>query len=162
MKKLTPNNITLEKIKNSNYWELIALVVWNHYRESRYQDESLIEITEDWYGKRIDGHGSAGGNVWQNENHQEKDYVRTLQYIEIKFARTDYNTYILINVEDGNIRVYGIYNDKNNHKSPTYNFGSLDVTNWMIDNDLLRLESDEKVFIPKIYEHDLNDKNNIK
>lgn len=26
-------------------------MVWNHYSETRYQDENIIEIKENWYGK---------------------------------------------------------------------------------------------------------------
>jgi hypothetical protein len=53
--KLRPKNITLENVRKSNYWDLIASLVWNHYSEKEFQDESRIEITENWYGKGNDG-----------------------------------------------------------------------------------------------------------
>lgn len=42
---LKPKNITLERVKQSKYWDLIGIMIWNHYSEFRYQRESMIEIT---------------------------------------------------------------------------------------------------------------------
>jgi len=44
--KLIPQDITLEKIKQPNYWDLMAIIIWNHYSEEKYQDESKIKIEE--------------------------------------------------------------------------------------------------------------------
>ena len=46
--KLIPKNINLESIKKSKYWDLIAILVWNHYSEKQYQDESMIEFEENY------------------------------------------------------------------------------------------------------------------
>lgn len=36
-----------------------------------------------------------------------------------------------------NITVERVYNDKEIKKSPCYYYGTTDVTNWMLENDLL-------------------------
>lgn len=131
------NNITLENVKNSNYWELIALIVWNHYREEKYQDESSIKITEDWYGK----HKSGGSyNIkWNNPEFKEEGYVRTLYSIQIEFTRNDYITYIDIKVETGNISYFGIYTDKSKKRSPNYSPSNINLMNWMLENKFIEL-----------------------
>lgn len=162
MKKLIPNNITLEKIKKSNYWELIALVVCNHYRETKYQDENLVEISEDWYAVHVSGNGDTWSSKWKDPKYKEEGYIRTLIAIFIQLKRNDYITNIIINTINGNISVNGYYLDEHEINNPTYRYCNLDVTNWMLDNNLLKFEeTDIKQFVPKTFEHDLNDKNNI-
>lgn len=51
--KLVAQNITLENVKNSDYWNLIAILVWDHYSEKEEQDESKIKIEESWFGKSL-------------------------------------------------------------------------------------------------------------
>lgn len=133
--KLITKNITLESVKKSKYWDLIASLVWNHYSEKRYQDESAIEMKEDWFGKALNG--STHSSKWDDPNYSEEGYVRTLNAIVIKFTRTDYVTYIYIHA-DGNIYCFGKYTDEEkNKKSPNYNYRNLDLTNWMIENNLI-------------------------
>jgi len=138
--KLIPNNITLDNIKKSNYWDLISILIWNHYSETRYQDESMIEISEQWYGQGEKG-SSSHNNSWNNPNHKEKDFERTLGYILIKFKRSDYESSIFINVRNGNIQLYAVYVDKTIKKSPYFYYGTTDVINWMLENNLLKLEN---------------------
>lgn len=139
--KLVPNNITLEKVKNSNLWELIALIVWNHYREERYQEENMIAVSEDWCGKSAEGGTISYSSDWNNPEHAENNLIRTLQSIQIKFTRTDYVVYISIKIDTGNISVFGIYTDKENKKNPHFYYGNIDVTNWMLENNLLKIEN---------------------
>ncbi len=75
MLKVT-NKLTLENVKKSNYWDLISYIVWNHYSETRYQDETLIEIKENWYGKGENGN-SSHNNYWNNADYTELNYKRT-------------------------------------------------------------------------------------
>ena len=136
--KLVGKNITLENVKESKYWDLIAILVWNHYSEERYQDNSCIEIKEQWCG--ISNIGSLHSNLWNNPDFKEDGFIRTLNYIEIKFKRSDYITYININT-DGNIHCFGFYTDKKNEKTPNYHNAqrNLDITNWMLDNGFIEI-----------------------
>ena len=136
--KLIPNNITLENVKKSKYWDLISILVWNHYSEKKYQDESCIEITEDWCGK-FDG-GSSHTHKWDDPNYSEEGYVRTLNAIVITFKRSDYITHIYIYCERGNINTFGSYIEKSN-KYPHYEGSkrNIDITNWMLENNLIKL-----------------------
>lgn len=140
--KLIAKNITLENVKLSTYWNLIAILVWNHYSEERYQEESAIEITEDWYGKCSSG--GSYSDFWNDPNHFEEGHVRTLNAIVIKFTRSDYETYIYIYV-DGNINCFGFYtkrDEQGNLKSPHYEGRdrNLDLTNWMMENSFIDVE----------------------
>ncbi len=136
---LKPNNITLERIKQSNYWDLIGIMIWNHYSEERYQDRSMIEIKESWYGQGEKGSSSHNYN-WDNPNHKEEGYIRTLGNILIILKRTDYESTIFIDVKNGNINVYAVYTDREIKKQPYFYYGTTDVTNWMLENDLLTYE----------------------
>ena len=138
--KLIPNNITLENVKKANLWELIAIIVWNHYREARFQEENMIEVSENWCGKTAYGNSTSFSNDWDNPEFTEKDFIRTLHSIDIKFTRSDYIVYIFIHVSDGNVNVYSKYTDKTNEKEPKLYFGTTDVTNWLLENDLLKVE----------------------
>ena len=66
--KLQAKNINLESIKKSNYWDLIAILVWNHYSEKSYQDESMIRIEENYYGysENVTSHNIK----WNNPNYR--------------------------------------------------------------------------------------------
>ena len=132
-------NITLDNIKNSDYWELIALVVWNHYREKKYQIESNISFKEEWYGKT--NGASSHHNRWNDPNFIKPPFIRTLRSIVIEFKRTDYITNIYINVETGNIYVYGYYTDTEKKALPNYIIRTLDIVNWMLKNNLLKLNN---------------------
>ena len=138
--KLQAFNITLENVKKSNYWDLIAILVWNHYSEKHYQDESKITIEEVWYGKDINGSGCEMSSQWNNPNHTREGCVRTLHSIKIIFTRNDYTTHININV-NGNISCYGFYSKNDDDKYPNYHGAqrNLDITNWMLDNHFLQL-----------------------
>lgn len=139
MLKPIKKNITLENVKKSDYWNLISILVWNHYSETRFQDESKIEITESWYGK---GKSSeAFGKNWDDPNYTEKGYKRTLKAICITFTRSDYVTTIYIN-NNGNINAFGTYSDKSKKSIPslTGTQRNLDVTNWMIKNKFVKFK----------------------
>lgn len=136
--KLIPKNITLENVKKSKYWELIAILEWNHYTEKQYQDESKITIEESWYGKGEDGISSSHSNLWDDPDYTQKGFIRSLRTIRIIFTRSDYITHININI-NGNISCYGIYTNGNDRKIPYYTGAqrNLDLTNWMIDNNFI-------------------------
>jgi len=68
--KSIKENITLENVKKSNYWDLISILVWNHYSDKEYQEEDKIEITESWYGKTHGG--SSHSSDWNNTNYQQE------------------------------------------------------------------------------------------
>ena len=74
---LKPNNITLESVKKSNYWNLIGILIWNHYSEKRFQDESMIKIYESWYGQGEEGSSSYSIH-WDNPEYKEKDSDKSL------------------------------------------------------------------------------------
>ena len=136
--KLTAKNITLENVKKSKYWDLIAILIWNHYSEERYQDNSCIEIEETYYGK---GNGvSSWGACWDNPEYKDERFERTLDSVIIIFKRDDYITYIYIHT-DGNIKCFGEYTDKEKSRPPYYSGGqrSLDITNWMLDNGFIEI-----------------------
>jgi len=135
--KLIPQNITLENVKKSDYWNLISILVWNHYSEEKYQDDSKIEIKEDWYGKC--NSGGSYSSYWDDPSHSEDGYVRTLKSISIIFKRSDYDTYIHVNT-DGNIYCYGIYHDRE-QGAPDYGGAqrNLEITNWMIKNNFITI-----------------------
>lgn len=129
------NNITLENVKKSNYWDLISILVWNHYSEKHYQDETKLNFKEIWVGK---SKGVTSHNkMWNDPNHKEGDLVRTLDSILIIFERDDYITYIYIHA-DGNVNCFGMYTDKEKKQSPHYNMHSnLHIINWMINNNFI-------------------------
>ena len=141
--KLQANNITLENVKKSNYWDLIAIIVWNHYSEKPFQDESKITIEESWYGKGINDNSTSHSNNWNNPNYTVKGFIRSLRTIRIILTRNDYITHININV-NGNVSCYGIYIDENKAKTPYYAGAqsTLDITNWMLKNNFLQLIPD--------------------
>lgn len=139
--KLKARNITLENVKKSNYWKLISILVWNHYSEKRFQEESKIDIKEDWYGKC--NNGGSYAQRWNNPNFSEEGYVRTLNSIVITFTRNDYITYIYIHV-DGNIHCFGKYTNKKDieeYKRPNYTGAerNLDITNWLLENNFISI-----------------------
>ncbi len=132
--KIIPNNITLEKVKKSNYWELIAILIWGHYNEPKFQDENAIIISEKWYGKHKEGNGSYHTSDWNNPDFKVDDYIRTLYAIMITFTRKDYISHIYINVETGN--VYAI----SSLKGVSFSTPNVDITNWMLENNLLKVD----------------------
>ena len=134
--ELVAHNITLENVKNSDYWNLISILVWDHYSEIEHQDESKIKIKESWFGK-FPGGGSYS-NKWNDPNYSEEGSVRTLNAIVITFEREDYTTYIYLYV-DGNINCFGMYSDKSLKKTPHYEGLSrnLDITNWLMKNNFV-------------------------
>lgn len=136
MLKAISKNITLENVKKSNYWDLIAMIVWNHYSEKERQDESMVEISEDWCGKTKGG--SSHGKIWQDPSYTDGIHTRTLDKICIKFSRTDYITYIYINVSTGEISWYGLYTDKDKHDQPRFScFKNIEMTNWLWSNNFI-------------------------
>lgn len=140
--KLIPKNITLENVKKSNYWDLIAILVWNHYTEKHYQDESKITMEESWYGKGENCLSSSSySSLWNNPNYTEKGFIRTLRTVRIIFERSDYITYININSINGNVSCYGIYTNKDCTKQPYYAGiqSNLDIVNWMIENNFIEI-----------------------
>ncbi len=137
MKLQATNNITLENVRKSNYWELIALIVWNHYREKKFQEEENVIFSEEYYGK---GKGmSSHSSQWNDPNFTEGSCIRTLGSIRIKFIRSDYTTFININVETGNIYHFAIYNDKGNNKTPHHYPQAIDLMNWMLEHEFIEL-----------------------
>lgn len=134
--KLVSKNITLENVKKSNYWDLISILVWNHYSEKKYQEESNIEIKELWCG--IGNGGSSHSDKWSDSSYTEEGYKRTLQAIVITFKRSDYMTYIYINTH-GNIDCIGSYVNDINRAGPKYYTPNLKITNWMISNGFIEI-----------------------
>lgn len=134
--ELVAHNITLENVKNSDYWNLISILVWDHYSEIEHQDESKIKIQESWCGK-FPG-GSSYSSKWDDPNYSEEGSVRTLNAIVITFEREDYKTYIYLYV-DGNINCFGMYSDKSVEKAPHYGGmrRNLDITNWLMKNNFV-------------------------
>ena len=134
--KLVAQNITLENVKKSDYWNLISILVWNHYSELEHQEESKIKIEESWFGK-FPGGGSYSYK-WNDPNYSEEGSVRTLNAIVITLEREDYTTYIYLYV-DGNINCFGMYSDKSLKKTPHYEGLSrnLDITNWLMKNNFV-------------------------
>jgi len=138
---LATQNITLENVKKSNYWDLIAHIVWNHYSESKFQDESMVEIKEDWCGVSHNKSSKSMGSQWDNPEYIEDGYIRTLNSIEIIFKRSDYTTWINIMINDGSVHYFTIYNDKSNHSTPQFYPNNIDVVNWCISNGFLTFKS---------------------
>ena len=134
--KLVAQNITLENVKKSDYWNLISILVWNHYSELEHQEESKIKIEESWFGK-FPGGGSYSYK-WNDPNYSEEGSVRTLNAIVITLEREDYTTYIYLYV-DGNINCFGMYSDKSVKKVPYYKGlrRNLDITNWLMKNNFV-------------------------
>ena len=134
--KLVAQNITLENVKKSDYWNLISILVWNHYSELEHQEESKIKIEESWFGK-FPGGGSYSYR-WNDPNYSEEGSVRTLNAIVITLEREDYTTYIYLYV-DGNINCFGMYSDKSVKKVPYYEGlrRNLDITNWLMKNNFV-------------------------
>lgn len=134
--ELIAKNITLENIKKSNYWDLIAILIWNHYRDEEEQDESAITMDEQWYGLNKTGSSSSHRVKWNNPSYKEPDYTRTLYSIKITFVRTDYTTYIDIKL-DGTVVCIGRYSDPTKKGYLSYSYSSLDVVNWLCKNDFI-------------------------
>ncbi len=143
MKLIPTDNITLDNVKKSNYWKLISIVVWNHYIEEKFQDESMLTFGESYYGKAKNGGGtSSHGDKWNNTEYTEEYYTRTLSSIVITFKRSDTTTYFYINVETGNLTFFGFYNDKDKNGSPTWSHKPLHICNWLLENDFLTISND--------------------
>ena len=140
--ELISQNITLENVKKSDYWNLIAILVWNHYSEKQYQDESMIEFEENYRG--VSNGCSSYGKKWDDPNYTEPGLTRELSSILIIFKRTDYVTYIFIHI-DGNITCFGKYinclTEEKKNKSPNYagSQRNLSITNWMIENNFINV-----------------------
>lgn len=67
-------------------------------------------------------------------------YVRTLRAIAITFERPDSTTHVHISVETGDIGYFGVYKDKEEDSSPSYNSSiNVRLCNWMLDNNLLSI-----------------------
>lgn len=143
--KLVTKNITLENVKKSNYWGLIAILVWNHYNDIDEQDESRISFRESFYGQ---GDGcSSHSSDWDNPEYKQDGYVRTLESIIITLKRDDYDTFIYIH-SNGRINIIGQYTDdyKKRYKltsSPEYRgiSNQLKIVNWLIENDFIVIEN---------------------
>lgn len=131
-------NITLENVKKSNYWDLIAILIWNHYSEKRFQDESKIEITESWYGKRGDS-SSYFSKDWDNPDYTEEGYERALYGVKIIFTRSDYITHIMLTTS-GNIYTGGYYVDKSKTSQPIFSGSqrAMDIVNWQLQNNFVK------------------------
>lgn len=143
MKLIPTNKITLENVKKSNYWKLISIVVWNHYIEEKYQDESMITIEESYYGKARNGGGtSSHGDKWNNAEYTEEYYIRVLGSVVITFKRSDFTTFFYINVETGNLNYFGFYNDKDKKGSPAFSPKPIYICNWLLENKFLTISND--------------------
>lgn len=138
--KLEVGNITLEKVKESNYWELIALLVWNHYREERHQDESKISFSERYIGKSEDGF--IYDDKWNNPDYFQEGYTRTLNSVRIIFKRTDYITRIHIGVENGSVHVIG-ERLEGPERVNYNNYNYLRVSNWMLEHGFYKLTNND-------------------
>jgi len=141
--ELIANNITLESVKQSKYWDLIAILVWNHYSEEQYQNESMVEFKENYRGVS-DGVSSYNKN-WNDPNYTELGLIGELSSILITFKRNDYITYIFIHT-NGNISCFGKYinclTEEKKNKSPNYSGAqrNLKITNWMLKNNLCKIQ----------------------
>lgn len=145
MKKLIAKEITLENIKKSNYWELIAILVWNHYSDLEYQNESSLDFSENWYGEGEDNQSSSNSSLWNDPLHSEIGYTRKLLSIKITLKRPDYISYIHI-YTSGRIYCLGRYTDENKKCRPNYsgNSRNLDLTNWLFQNNFITILEDSK------------------
>ena len=147
--KLVAQNINLKSVSQSSYWELIAILVWGHYKEKRYQDERDVSFSEIWYGKEeCGGLGGSFSSKWNNPEYSEPGYIRSLHAIKIEFERSDLTTIIMLYC-DGNINCFGYYKDKNKVEKgefPTYEGAkrNLTLTNWMLKNNLLKISNEEE------------------
>lgn len=129
---------TIEHVLDSDYWGLIAILIWEHYSEKNRQDPNKITVTEKWYGKA--SWGSSHNSNWQDPNHTEKDYTRTLSGIIITFKGSDYTAHIKLSVS-GNVATNAYYNSKNEDAKPFF-YGperNLDITNWLINNNFIKI-----------------------
>lgn len=122
-------------------------MIWNHYSEAKYQDESMIAIYESWYGQGKNG-SSNHSKYWDNPEHKEEGYERTLGYIQIDINRTDYESTIYINVRNGNVSIHAVYVDREIKRQPIFYYGTTDVTNWMLENNLLIFDSNDESSFP--------------
>ena len=137
---LNKENVTLKNVKNSDYWALLAIIIWGHYSEEKYQDESKVSFTEKYYGKGYTGIKSFS-SLWDDPSYNKEGFTRTLRSIRIKFERSDYNTYIHIPVDTEEVLYYGMYLDRSEDKSSP-RFGTnknLRITNWMLDNGFYQI-----------------------
>jgi hypothetical protein len=128
----------LSNVRKSNYWDLIALIVWSHYSEPERQDEKMIKIKENWYGKT-----SSGGSYsrkWDNPSHTEEGHVRTLSGIEIEFTRSDYTTHIRMDSENGALSYFAMRTDPPHKEVNLTNYNSLAIVNWMLNNHFYKLQ----------------------
>lgn len=138
--KLTPTDqITLENVKKSDYWELISIIVWNHYKDKKYQDESMISFEEHWCG--VSPIETSYNQKWNDPSHKELGYIRSLYCIAILLKRSDYLTRISIYKDSGNVFIVGKYTRNDIKSSPYYSYGTVDVCNWMLKNGFLKIEN---------------------
>lgn len=132
------NELTLENVKKSNYWDLIALIVWGHYTDQKFQEDSKITISEKWYGVGECGANSYHTDEWNNPDFKKDGFVRTLQSIKIHFERNDYNTHIGLDLS-GTINYFALSNET--HKTVNLqNYNSLAITNWMLENNFFEIK----------------------
>jgi len=132
------NRITLKNVKKSDYWNLIALIVWNHFSEKTFQNENLIQITEEWFGVSKDGKYYLTGPQWNSRTYTFKDFKRTLCCIKLTLTRHNYTVYIKI-YTDGNITHSAQYNQVSTPYTPQFYPKALDLMNWCIKNNFLNL-----------------------
>lgn len=139
--KAIKENITLDNVKKSNYWDLIGIIIWNHYSEEKYQDESMITIYEDWYGNSTDEVGGGSySQKWDDPSYTEEGYIRTLDSIKIQLSREDYTAWIYIST-DGRVRCLGSYTDKERRSSPYFSgiANNMEICNWLLENNLIEV-----------------------
>lgn len=131
-------NITLENVKKSNYWDLLAILIWNHYNDPKYQEGVEIQIYENWYGVGIASESHSA--KWDSPGYSEGGYVRTLNSIVIKLIRSDYTVFIHIRTS-GNITCYGFYNRKEEQKQPYFSGiqRNMEQTNWLLQNNFVEV-----------------------
>lgn len=134
MKLVPTKNITLENVKNSDYWSLLSICVWSHLKEERFKEESRISFSEGWYGKGGPGH-SRHGREWNDPNYSLEGYTRTLKKITITYKEIDKSTDIIINPETGNISKFSSsVGDVGINKN-------VEICNWLLDNGFLTIVS---------------------
>tara|TARA_R110000772_G_scaffold154835_2_gene265883 strand:- start:278 stop:700 length:423 start_codon:yes stop_codon:yes gene_type:complete len=134
MIEVRKEQITLENVSNSNYWDLIGLIIWSHYSEKHHQDDSMISFEEKWYGKRNNDSGGQYSPDWKNPSHKAEGYTRTMTGVVIKFKRPDYTARITISL-NGCVHHFGIENSDDRKTVHFNKHNSLAITNWMLSND---------------------------
>lgn len=142
MIKVNKSQITLENVRNSDYWGLISLIVWNHYSEKKHQEGYKISFEEEWYGKATNNSGSQHSENWKNPSYTVPNYIRTMSGITIRFEREDYSVRIKLSCESGCIHSSGRYNvketgERGRLKLQTYNI--MQISNWMLKHNFFIL-----------------------